>query len=89
MFISFLWGFFVQGVFGKGGFCPGVYVWGVLSGVFCPDTNFDVFACYRDLWKTDSEKWNTVRQGIINSSNITASCIKVQINAGDKDTATA
>ena len=26
MFISFLWGVFVRGDFGKGGFCPGVYV---------------------------------------------------------------
>ena len=39
VFISFVWG-----VFGKGGFCPGgsypgVYVRGVLSGGFCPDTD--------------------------------------------------
>ena len=27
--------------------------------------DFDVFSCYRDLWKTESEKWNAVRQGII------------------------
>ena len=26
--------------------------------------NFDVFACYRDLWKTASEKRNVIRQGI-------------------------
>ena len=27
--------------------------------------DFDLFACYRDLWKTESEKRNSVRQGII------------------------
>ena len=27
--------------------------------------DFDIFACYRDLWKTASEKKNAVRQGII------------------------
>ena len=25
--------------------------------------NFDVFACYQDLWKTKSEKRNAIRQG--------------------------
>ena len=25
--------------------------------------NFDIFACYRDLWKTKSEKRNAIRQG--------------------------
>ena len=38
MFISFLLGGFCPGGFGKGVFCPGVYVWGFLSGGFCPDT---------------------------------------------------
>ena len=28
---------------------------------------FDIFACYRNLWKTKSEKINAVRQGIISS----------------------
>ena len=27
--------------------------------------DFDVFACYLDLWKTKSEKKNAVRQGIL------------------------
>ena len=27
--------------------------------------DFDVFACYRDLWKTKSEKRNAIRQSII------------------------
>ena len=31
--------------------------------------DFDVFACYRDLWKTKSEKRNAIRQGIIIISN--------------------
>ena len=47
--------------------------------------DFDVFACYRDLWKTDSEKWNAVRQGIIHSSGCTLNCMKLRINAKDKD----
>ena len=45
--------------------------------------DFDVFACYRDLWKTDSEKWNAVRQGIIHSSGCTLNCMKLRINAKD------
>ena len=47
--------------------------------------DFDVFACYRDLWKTDSEKWNAVRQGIIHSHGFTLNCMKLRINAKDKD----
>ena len=39
--------------------------------------DLDVFACYQDLWKTVSEKQNAVRQGIINSSGCTSSCMKV------------
>ena len=29
--------------------------------------DFDVFACYQDLWKTKSEKRNAIRQGIIST----------------------
>ena len=29
--------------------------------------NYDVFACYRDLWKTKSEKRNAILQGIIST----------------------
>ena len=29
--------------------------------------DFDMFACYRDLWKTRSEKINSVRQGVVSS----------------------
>ena len=46
--------------------------------------DFDIFACYRDLWKTASEKKNAVRQGIISSGGCTLNCIKLRINAGDK-----
>ena len=46
--------------------------------------DFDMFACYRDLWKTASEKKNAVRQGIISTDRCTPNCIKLRINAGDK-----
>ena len=46
--------------------------------------NYDVFACYRDLWKTKSEKKNAIRQGIIaTDGDFTLNCIKLRINAGD------
>ena len=32
--------------------------------------NFDLFACYRDLWKTRSEKRNAIRQGIISNDGV-------------------
>ena len=47
--------------------------------------DFDVFVCYRDLWKTVSEKGNTVRQGIIHNSGCTVNCMKLQINGRNKD----
>ena len=47
--------------------------------------NFDVFACYRDLWKTKSEKGNAIRQGIISTDGCMENCIKLRINAGDKN----
>ena len=46
--------------------------------------DFDIFACYQDLWKTKSGKRNAVRQGIISSGSCTNNCIKLRINAGDK-----
>ena len=46
--------------------------------------DFDVFACHQDLWKTDSEKRNAVRQGIIHSNGCTVNCMKLRISAGDK-----
>ena len=32
--------------------------------------NFDIFACYRDLWKTKSEKRDAIRQGIISNDGV-------------------
>ena len=51
--------------------------------------NFDIFACYRDLWKTKSEMRNAIRQGIISNGGCTNNCIKLRINAGDKSTGVA
>ena len=47
--------------------------------------DYDIFASYRDLWKTKSEKRNAVRQGIISTDRCTENCIKLRINAGDKN----
>ena len=46
--------------------------------------NYDIFACYRDLWKTASEKKNAVCQGIISTDSFTVNCMKLRINAKDK-----
>ena len=51
--------------------------------------DFDVFACHRDLWKTDSEKRNAVRQDIISNDGCTSNCMKLRINAGDNDVTNA
>ena len=51
--------------------------------------NFDVFACYRDLWKAKSEKRNAIRQGIISTDGCMENCIKLRINAGDKNASNA
>ena len=48
--------------------------------------DFDIFACYQDLWKTRPEKRNAIRQGIISSDGCMENCIKLRINAGDKST---
>ena len=47
--------------------------------------DFDIFACYRDLWKTKSEKRNAIQQGIISTDGCMENCIKLRINAGDKN----
>ena len=39
--------------------------------------DFDMFACYRDLRKSESEKWNTVEQSIIHSGSCTENCMKL------------
>ena len=46
--------------------------------------DFDIFACYRGLWKMKSEKRDAVRQGIITDDGCTANCTKLRINAKDK-----
>ena len=47
--------------------------------------NYGMFACYRDLWKTKSEKKHAIRQGIISTDgDLTLNCMKLRINAGDK-----
>ena len=47
--------------------------------------DYDIYACYRDLWKTISEKRNAVRQGIIHSGGCTENCMRNRIGAGNKD----
>ena len=39
--------------------------------------DFDMFACYRDLWKTKLEKKNAICQGIISNDGCTENCIKL------------
>ena len=51
--------------------------------------NFDKFACYRDLWKTKSEKRNAIRQGIVSNDGCMENYIKLRINAGDKNAGVA
>ena len=46
--------------------------------------DFDILACYRDLWKTASKKKNAIRQGIISTDGCTLNCMRLRINAGDK-----
>ena len=50
--------------------------------------DYDIFTCYRDLWKTKSEKKNAIRQGIISTDGFTVNCMKLRINAKDKTTPT-
>ena len=51
--------------------------------------NFDIFACYWDLWKTKSEKRNAIWQGIISTNGCTENCVKLRVNAGDKNASNA
>ena len=48
--------------------------------------DFDVLA---DLWKTKSEKRNAIHQGIISTDRCTENCIKLRINAADKNASNA
>ena len=47
--------------------------------------DFDIFACYRDLWKTKFEKKNAIRQGILSNDGCTENCIELRINTEDKN----
>ena len=38
--------------------------------------DFDMFACYQDLWKTKSEKRNAIHQGIISNDG----CMETALN---------
>ena len=51
--------------------------------------DFDLLVCYRDLWKTKSEKRNAIPQGIISTDRCMENCIKLRINAGNKSTSNA
>ena len=51
--------------------------------------DFNVLACYQDLWKTKSGKRNAIRQGIISTDGCMENCIKLRINAGDKNASNA
>ena len=46
--------------------------------------DYDIFACYRDLWKTASEKKNAIQHGFISTDGFTVNCMKLRINAKDK-----
>ena len=46
--------------------------------------DYDIFTCYRDLWKTASKKKNPIHQGIISADGFTLGCMKFRINAKDK-----
>ena len=48
--------------------------------------DFDIFVCYRDLWKTKLEKKNAIHQGIISNDGCMENCIKLRINTGDEST---
>ena len=51
--------------------------------------DFDIFACYRDLWKTESEKRTGMRQGIISNDSCMLNCMKLRINTRNKDATNA
>ena len=51
--------------------------------------DFDVLTCYQDLWKTKSEKRNAIHQVIISTDSCTENCIRLRINAGDKNASNA
>ena len=40
--------------------------------------DYDIFTCYRDLWKTVSEKHNAIDQGIISTDGLMVNCMKIE-----------
>ena len=48
--------------------------------------DYDIFACYRDLWKTASKKKNAICQSIISTDGFTVSCMKSRVSAKEKAT---
>ena len=40
---------------------------------------------YRDLWKTESEERNAIRNAIVSDDGCTINCIRLRINAKNKD----
>ena len=46
--------------------------------------DINIFECYQDLCE-ESEKQNAMRQGIIHSGSCSSNCMKLGINAGNKD----
>ena len=51
--------------------------------------DFDMLACYRDLWKTKSEKRIAIQQGIISTDRCTKNCIQLRIITADKNASNA
>ena len=51
--------------------------------------DYDIFTCYQDLWKTKSEKHNAFLQGIVSSDGCRINCIRLRVNAGDKNAGVA
>ena len=51
--------------------------------------DFQILACYRDLWKTASEKKDAVKQGIISTDGCTIKCMRLRINSSVKSTTPA
>ena len=51
--------------------------------------NFDLLTRYRNIWNTKSEKRNAIQQGIISADGCMENCIKLRINAGDKNASNA
>ena len=52
--------------------------------VLCID-DYDTLMCYYDLWKTEAERRNAVYQGIVTEKGQTENCLKIRIDAGDKN----